>query len=45
MKKIQIYKNNLLGECFNEQHTNGNNILFDILVKKCRNIGNPISTV
>jgi hypothetical protein len=44
-EKSQIYKHNLLGECLNEQQTNGNNILFDILFKKCRNVGNPVSTV
>jgi hypothetical protein len=44
-KKFHIYKYNRLGECLNEQHTNSSNILFDIILKRCRNVGTPSPTV
>jgi len=41
MKKFHIYKYNRLRACLNEQNTNGAIILFDILLKRCRNVDTP----
>jgi hypothetical protein len=43
-EKVHMYKYKRLGESLNEQHTNGSNILFDTLLKGCRNVGTPGST-
>jgi hypothetical protein len=40
-EKFHIYKYNRLRECLNEQNTNGAIILFDILLKRCRNVDTP----
>jgi hypothetical protein len=40
-EKFHIYKYNIIEECLNEQHTTGTNILFDVLLEECRNVGTP----
>jgi hypothetical protein len=44
-EKFHIYKYNRIGECLNEQHTTGTNILFVVLLERCRNVGTPSPAV
>jgi hypothetical protein len=40
-EKFHSYKYNGLGECLNEQRTAGTNILFVVLLERCRHVGTP----
>jgi hypothetical protein len=38
-EKYHIYKHNTAGECLNEQHNAGSNVLSHVLLDQCRKVG------